>query len=424
MNDMSVPSRTPSRSATAVRCRVLRITPFFHHPDVETWPTEYDSLGGMQIQTWRQAMWLAEAGVAQHVITIGMPGLPRVRDLHRNLRVERALLRLPRVRSEVTGLWGLTQSWGVATVLRLLRVDRADVDVIHAHLDGQIAAMLVAAIAKRLLRRPLVLTVHCSRRAVYRPVSTFDRVQHRLACRCEAVALRSADQVVALTRSTAGTLAAIAERVAVVPDVVDPGAFTRPPDADVDAFRRRYGLTRRTVGYVGRIAAEKGWEHLIPLAQNLRRDGIGLLVVGDGPKGARFRQEVARHGLTDWITVTGFIANASVPAAMAACELLVMPSAHEEFGGASIEAFAVGVPVVGFAVGGLKETIGGVAPHLLARPGDVGDLIAKVRAVLSGAHRELNRPETLRGRVVERFAPDRVLQPLLDIYGRCLERIC
>ncbi|WP_452665295.1 glycosyltransferase [Sphingomonas zeae] len=372
----------------------------------------------MQIQTWRQAMWLAEAGVVQHVLTIGFPGLPTVRDLHRNLRVERAFIPLPEFRSEVTGIWGLTQAWGLATALRLRRIRPGDVDLVHAHLDGQIPAMLVAWAVRRLLKKPLVLSVHCSRRAVYRPVSTFDRWQHRLACWCEGRALRAADHVVALTASTAEVLGMVAQHVTVVPDIIDPATFVRPPDDDVEAFRRRHGLRRRTVGYVGRIAAEKGWEHLIPLARHLSRDGIGLLVVGDGPKRARLDKEIARNGLRDWVTVTGFLPNFAVPAAMAACEALVMPSAHEEFGGVSIEAYAIGVPVVAFAVGGLREVVGEITPHLLARPGDIDDMIAKLRAVLDDAQREPARPELLRSRVIERFAPGRVLTPILELYGR------
>lgn len=119
--------------------RVLRLTPFFHHPDVKSWPAEYDSVGGMQIQIWRQAMWLAERGVQQHVMTIGFPGLPHQRNLHTNLCVERTYLRLPELRSELTGLKGLTQSWALATLLAIRQKMRQEpFDLIHLHLDGQI----------------------------------------------------------------------------------------------------------------------------------------------------------------------------------------------------------------------------------------------------------------------------------------------
>ena len=112
--------------------KVLKLTPFFHHPDVDSWPAAYDSVGGMQIQTWRQAVWLAQEGIHQHVMTIGFPGLPKLRQLQPFQWIERMLLPMPQIRSEFSGLLGLTQSWALATLTALLLKGRKhDFDVIH-----------------------------------------------------------------------------------------------------------------------------------------------------------------------------------------------------------------------------------------------------------------------------------------------------
>jgi len=415
MSDAAVPF---ARNDDGSGLRVLRLTPFFHHPDAGEWPAEFDSLGGMQVQTWRQSMWLAEGGVSQHVLTIGFPALPRRRSLHERLCVERALIPMPAIRSEISGLWGLTTGWAIACLWRLPSLRRDRFDLIHAHFDGQIPAMIVAMLAPRLLRHPIVITVHCSRLASYRPVSIADRLQHAVARWCEARALAGAQAVIALTPATAGVLrsGSTPPRVHVLPDVLDPEVFRPTPDADVAAFRERHGFDRPVIGYVGRIAAEKGWRHLIPLAQALRRDGVGVLIVGDGPQRERLEQAISEYDLDGWITVTGFIANDAVPAAIAACRLVVMPSSHEEFGGVSIEAFAVGVPVVAFAVGGLRQTIGEFDPGLLVPPGDTDALILRVREVLARGPTEALAPERLRAYVLERFTPRAVLGRLLEIY--------
>ena len=394
--------------------RVLRLTPFFHHPDALSWPSAYDSLGGMQIQTWRQAVWLAEAGISQHVLTIGFPGLPRLRQLHPNLTVQRSCLPMHSIRSELSGLVGLTYSWAAATLAKLPRL-RAEgrIDVIHAHFDGQIPAIFMAWAAPKIMARPLVITVHCSRLAVYQPRSRLDRWQHGFARWLERRALAGSSAALVLTRRTASVVADAAPRVMVLPDIVDTDRFHRPETGEIDAFRTRYGLRRRTVGYVGRIAKEKGWRHLITLAKTLREDGVGLLVVGDGPQRAQFDAAVAAHCLEDWVTVTGFIANSDVPAAMASCEVLVMPSDYEEFGGASIEAFATGTPVVAFAVGGLAEIVGGADARLLVEPGDVDSLIARTRAVLAGEIGEGNAEDgggAERGDVVKREHSHRLMR--------------
>lgn len=397
--------------------KVLKLTPFFHHPDVESWPTEYDSVGGMQVQTWRQAVWLAEAGIHQHVMTIGFPGLPKLRQLHPLLSVERMMVPMPRIRSELSGLVGLTQSWAAATLGALLfRGRKQDFDVVHAHLDGQIPALLVACLAPRLLQRPLVVTVHCSRLAVYAPNSWLDMLQHRLARWLERRTIAKAFAIMALTERTAAVLAEGARLVAIVPDAVDTTQFAPPPPDAVSAFRKRHGLRTRTVGFVGRIAKEKGWPHLIPLAKALREEQCELLIVGDGTQRDRLRRAIDDAGLQGSVTVTGFIPNHEVPLAMAACRLIVMPSIYEEFGGASIEAFATGVPVVAFAVGGLQDILRGITPELLVPPGDTYALIARVKEVLAGHHAKKADPAQLRAYVERRYAPSAICARTMDLY--------
>ncbi|MDB6049425.1 MAG: Pitative glycosyltransferase [Pseudomonas sp.] len=401
--------------------KVLKLTPFFHHPDADSWPPAYDSVGGMQVQTWRQAVWLAQEGIHQHVMTIGFPSLPKLRKLHPLLWVERTLLPMPRIRSEFSGLIGLTQSWAVATLYVLLRKRRTyDFDIIHSHLDGQIAALLVACLAPRLLLRPLILTVHCSRLAVYTPHSWLDMLQHRLARWLERKAVRRAFAVVALTQRTASQLSHDARHVEIIPDVVDIMQFAPPPPEDIAAFRKHHNLRRQTVGFVGRIAKEKGWQHLIPLAQALREQECELLIVGDGTQRDRLRHAIDKAGLQDWVTVTGFIPNHEVPLAMAACRLIVMPSAYEEFGGASIEALATGVPVVAFAVGGLPEILRHITPDLLVEPENTPALIARVSAVLAGHHAQSVDPARLRAYVEQRYAPSTMGGRILYLYRLAL----
>ena len=397
--------------------KVLKLTPFFHHPDAESWPREYDSVGGMQVQTWRQAVWLAEAGIHQHVMTIGFPGLPKLRKLHPLLWVERMMVPMPRIRSEFSGLVALTQSWAAATLGALFhRARRQDFDVVHAHLDGQIPALLVACLAPRLLGRPLIVTVHCSRLAVYTPTSWLDALQHRVAQWLERRTIAKAFAIMALTQRTAAVLAKDAQRVAIVPDAVDTTQFAPPPLAAVKAFRERHGLRKKTVGFVGRIAKEKGWPHLIPLAKALREEECELLIVGDGTQRDRLRRAIDEAGLQDCVTVTGFIPNHEVPLAMAACRLIVMPSMYEEFGGASIEALAIGVPVVAFAVGGLQEILRGVTPELLIPAEDTHTLITRAKEVLAGHHAKKVHPARLRAYVEGRYTPSAMCARTLDLY--------
>jgi len=400
---------------------ILKLTPFFHHPDTDAWPAAYDSVGGMQIQTWRQAVWLSQAGINQHVMTIGFPGLPKFRTLHPNLTIERMLLPMPLIRSGFSGFVGLTHSWAFATLFTLFRKkSQYAADIVHAHLDGQIPALLVAWIVPRFLHRPLVVTVHCSRLAVYTPHSWLDKLQHRLAKWLESNVVSTASSVIALTHRTASLLSFHARHVAVVPDIVDPLQFAPPSREAIAVFRGRFGLKQQAIGFVGRIAREKGWTHLIPLAKALRDEGYELIIIGDGTQRNELEHEIAKAKLQDCITITGFIPNHEVPLAIAACRLIVMPSEYEEFGGASIEALATGTPVVAFAVGGLQEILSGITPDLLVTQGDTLSLIAKVKAVLSGEYAQSIDPVKLREFVTQCFPPSAMVTEVINLYRRAI----
>ncbi|SHG39036.1 glycosyltransferase family 4 protein [Streptoalloteichus hindustanus] len=376
-----------------MRLRVLRLTPFFHHDCVDRWPAEFDAVGGMQVQILRLSRQLARRGVRQEVLTVGFPGLPRVREDSPGLVVRITRAPMPRLRSELTGLVGLNLAWFLGAMAECARRRRSRrPDLIQVHADGQLWALLAGPIASALLRRPYSLVLHCSRLGVYQPMSRYDQWQHRFVAAVERWALRRADGVCALTARTADVVRAAlrphAVRVDVVPDSVDPEP---PVDAGVPVAERlrAAGLPAdaKVVGYVGRVAHEKGWAHFVELAARLAADPpaepVVFLVVGDGPQRPRMEERVAAAGLSDRFVFTGFLPNHEVPLTMSGIDVLVMPSVHEELGGSAIEAMVLGVPVVAYGVGGLRDTVGTVAPELLVPPQDVPALVRAVRDVLA-----------------------------------------
>nr|Q65CC1.1 RecName: Full=2-deoxystreptamine glucosyltransferase; AltName: Full=2-deoxystreptamine N-acetyl-D-glucosaminyltransferase; AltName: Full=Kanamycin biosynthesis protein F [Streptomyces kanamyceticus]CAE46947.1 putative glycosyltransferase [Streptomyces kanamyceticus] len=345
----------------------------------------------MQVQILRMSRALAELGVRQQVLTVGFPGLPRVRRDSENLVVRITRAPLPRLRSRITGLVGLNQAWLAAALTECVKLRRRwPADLIQVHLDGQLWALLAGPVAARLVGVPYTVTVHCSRLAVYQPMSTVDRIQHPLVTAVERWALRRAAGITTLTERTATVLAAelgAAQRVIdVVPDAVDPDRAEAAP-AEVERLKKRFGLPQEggpVIGFVGRIAHEKGWRHAVQAVAELADAGrdFTFLVVGDGPQRADMEAAVAEAGLTDRFVFTGFLPNDEIPAVMTALDVLLMPSVHEELGGSAVEAMLAGTPVAAYGVGGLCDTVGKVTPSLLAAPGQVAELARTVKRVL------------------------------------------
>lgn len=127
------------------------------------------------------------------------------------------------------------------------------------------------------------------------------------------------------------------------------------------------------VGYVGRLAREKGVHVLLEAVAAL--DGVDLLVVGRGPDEATLRRRADTMGPR--VSFAGAVPHGEVPRLLDRMDALILPSigsAHwqEQFGHVLIEAMAAGVPVIGSSSGAIPEVVGDAG--LLVPPGEVSPL--------------------------------------------------
>jgi glycosyltransferase involved in cell wall biosynthesis len=112
-----------------------------------------------------------------------------------------------------------------------------------------------------------------------------------------------------------------------------------------------------------------------------------VLLIGDGPERAALERQAAALGVRDRVTITG--ATAEVPRCLTACDVLAAPSRNEGMGRALVEAMALGVPVVGTAVGGIPAVLSDGECGRLVPAGDAGALAeALVELALDRALRD------------------------------------
>lgn len=405
---------------------VLRLTPHFYWPQLQNtgWPVPFDTIGGMQTQIFRQTLGLSNLGVKQTVLTLKVPGTPD--DWHWNERVTVRGVRVPvfPMRSRTRGMMDLNVSWALGVVSDVLR-HHPSCDIVHVHCSGVSWPLLVGMSVSRLLKARLVLTIHCSILATYEAMHALDHALQPIARNVERMALRRADHTVVLSPRVRQALLEKtkmpAEALSIIPDSLDVDLFRSWATAEAIAdFRQRFNLTAACpiITYVGRIAREKGWRHLVEIAERLKHRPFHLLICGDGNERDLLEAELARRGLSDYCTITGYLPQETIPATLAVSSVLILPSTHEEFGGVLIEAMAMLVPPVAFAVGGVPDTVQDGKTGLLVPAGDIAAMVGAIERLLDDPAFAKRLGDAGLVHVQRNFTLDAACHALYEIYQR------
>ena len=155
------------------------------------------------------------------------------------------------------------------------------------------------------------------------------------------------------------------DRVITIGGGVDPriGPEQIPVEEALD-LRRKLGLTKPFVMYVGGIDPRKNIEGLIDAFAELpadirRRHQIAVVCAAPEMDQARLRAQAEAAGLpSDCVVMTGAVTDEILVKLYNLCRLFVFPSLHEGFGLPAIEAMACGTPVIASTGGSLPEVIG------------------------------------------------------------------
>jgi glycosyltransferase involved in cell wall biosynthesis len=145
---------------------------------------------------------------------------------------------------------------------------------------------------------------------------------------------------------------------------------------------------RRLLCLPGRLSRYKGHQDFIELVSLLlpQRADIHGVIVGKAKAGSRYRDELEglaeRYGVLDRITFTG--ARTDMRDWLAASEIVFSLCADppEAFGRTVPEALHLGVPVVAWDHGGVRETLAVLFPQGAVSPGDHKMLLERSRSFL------------------------------------------
>ncbi|MFF0232046.1 glycosyltransferase [Micromonospora sp. NPDC005254] len=289
-------------------------------------------------------------------------------------------------------------------------------EVIHAHfwMSG-----LAALTAGRQTGVPVVQTYHALGTVKRRYQGVQDTSPARRIS-YERELGRSVDRVVAQCRDEVGELVRMGvprSRMTVVPSGVNLASFAPlGPVADREPGRARI-LT------VGRLVERKGFQTVVR-AMALVPDAE-CVVVGGPPEGLLETDPYARRlralaescGVADRVHLVGAVPREEMGRWYRSADLLVAAPWYEPFGLTPLEAMACGVPVVGTAVGGIRDTVVDGTTGDLVPARDPNALAAAIQRLFDDRIRRFRYATAARERARSRYSWEATAERLAEVYG-------
>lgn len=180
--------------------------------------------------------------------------------------------------------------------------------------------------------------------------------------------LTSADRVIFVSHAlldSAKELGYSGDNAVVIPNGIDMEYFY-PMEKEEALKKTGWKQTKRyVVGFVGNLIPVKRADKFVEIFSEIQKQvqDVEFILVGDGDLADIIRSDVSATDLT--VTFTKRVPHEDVCNWMNLFDVMILPSKNESWGCVIQEAYACGVPVVGAAVGGIPENLGGLCPSVV-----------------------------------------------------------
>lgn len=219
-------------------------------------------------------------------------------------------------------------------------------------------------------------------------------------------------------------------KIAVVNNGFDLAEFPEISPSERADARAKWGIAEGefVAATVGRIKfVRKGQEFLLQAAAELSSRGqeVTCLLAGGAAPGAESHVDRMRQFATSVAVKALLVGELRNPRpAYAAADVLVLPSAQPEpFGGVVMEAMALGLPVVGTALGGTCEQVVDGTTGFLVPPSDPQALAESIARLAADPQLRRRMGTEARERVRTRFSLSSMVQQVESLYEESVGRL-
>ena len=201
------------------------------------------------------------------------------------------------------------------------------------------------------------------------------------------------------------------DKTVLMPNFVDTQAMPSPPE------QRPTGEKLKVV-YVGALAASKGIDTILKIANELAEARFRL--IGEGPQSTKdvIANSIRRRGLNDRVEMTGPLSHEDVLAALVDSDVFLFPSKREGFPIAVAEAMASGLPVVASPVGAIPDMIDAPNGGYLVDQDNVSGFVSALSNLRGSPSVRHEMGAYNREKAIREYDFSTVVAQLCDIYSK------
>jgi glycosyltransferase involved in cell wall biosynthesis len=175
----------------------------------------------------------------------------------------------------------------------------------------------------------------------------------------------------------------------------------------------------RLILYAGRLSEEKGVSRFVEICGALRDEPRTVFaMIGDGPERERVLRKRAEMGLEARVSILGFQEPRPF---LRRADVVVIPSDVDGLPLVSLEALALGTPVVASRVGALPEVIAEGSTGFIAEPTNLHSYVEGIRAALALGNDRAALADRCQASVAT-FGMETVRDRYFEIFDRLVER--
>lgn len=290
---------------------------------------------------------------------------------------------------------------------RLIRlVHREKIDILHSHL---LFACVLGRIAAKLTR----IKVNLSTRHY-----GFDVLNRRLRYRLDRLTSRMSDIVIAVSNNTADYIRE-KERLHNKNLVV----ISNGVNTEMFHYVTRDQNRGKIIGTISSLRIQKRPDLFVKICSEISKTypEVAFEIIGSGPEEELVLDLAGELGISRRLRMHGCVPRNQIMQKTEKWSIFILTSDWESFGIAVTEAMAMGLPVVTFGVGGLREVIRDGVDGFLVDSGDIDAFVERIGFLIDNPDKAKVMGENGRKRAVEKYSVRKMVNEYEELYIRLLK---